>query len=45
VAEDVRTLAADLRALGVDPGDRIVVLGDNSGCYLDSFFATFWVGR
>jgi acyl-CoA synthetase (AMP-forming)/AMP-acid ligase II len=44
VAEDVRILAADLRALGVEPGDRVAVLGENSDRYLDTFFAVSWVG-
>jgi long-chain acyl-CoA synthetase len=44
VAEDIRVLAADLRALGIEPGDRVAVLGENSDRYLDTFFAVSWVG-
>ena len=38
-------LAGDLRMLGVEPGDLVAGLGENSDRYLDTFFAVSCVGR
>jgi len=44
VSEDVGNLPAGLRSLGVLPGDRVALLGENSDRYLDSYFAAGWLG-
>ncbi|NVN87134.1 MAG: long-chain fatty acid--CoA ligase [Rhodopseudomonas sp.] len=44
VGERVARLAAGLRALGAEPGDRVAVLSLNSDRYLELFLATAWAG-
>jgi acyl-CoA synthetase (AMP-forming)/AMP-acid ligase II len=43
-AERVARLAGALRALGVEPGDRIAVLGVNSDRYLEFLLGASWAG-
>jgi long-chain acyl-CoA synthetase len=40
----VARLAAGLVALGVEPGQRIAILANNSDRYLEAFFAIAWAG-
>ncbi len=40
----VARLAAVLRSLGVQPGDRVALLGMNSGRYVEALFAVWWAG-
>ena len=40
----VARLAAVLRARGVRPGDRVALLGMNSGRYFEALFAIWWAG-
>ncbi len=42
VGERVPRLAAGLRALGLQPGDRLAVLAFNSDNYIELFFAAAW---
>lgn len=44
LAERVARLAAVLRRLGVQPGDRVGMLALNSDRYLEFYFATWWAG-
>lgn len=44
VADRVRCLAAGLRGLGVDAGDRVAVLALNGPGYLEAIFAIPWAG-
>ncbi|MCC5870824.1 MAG: long-chain fatty acid--CoA ligase [Gammaproteobacteria bacterium] len=43
-AERVARLAGGLVELGLEPGDRVAMLADNSHRYVEFFFATFWAG-
>lgn len=40
----VARLAGGLSALGVGPGDRVALLAENSGAYLEVTYATQWLG-
>ncbi|KIZ47302.1 AMP-binding protein, partial [Rhodopseudomonas palustris] len=44
VGERVARLAAGLRGLGAEPGDRVAVLSLNSDRYLELYLATAWAG-
>lgn len=44
VSDDVQGLAAVLSSVGVHAGNRVAILGANSGRYLDCFFAASWLG-
>jgi len=44
VGDRVARLAAGLRALGAEPGDRVAVLSLNSDRYLELYLATAWAG-
>ena len=44
VGKRVPRLAAGLRRLGLQPGDRLAVLALNSDNYLELFFAAAWAG-
>ena len=44
VGERVSRLAAGLRALGANPGERVAVLSLNSDRYLELYLATAWAG-
>jgi long-chain acyl-CoA synthetase len=43
-AERVARLAGVVRAAGVEPGDRVAMLGVNSPRYVEYYFATLWAG-
>lgn len=43
-ADRVARIAGGLRQLGLNPGDRVAMLADNSHRYVEFFFATFWAG-
>lgn len=40
----IAALAAGLQGLGLQPGERVAMLADNSHRYLEFFFATIWAG-
>lgn len=40
----VSRVAASLRRLGLEKGDRVAVLGLNSAAYLEALFAIWWAG-
>ncbi|WP_416898132.1 MAG: AMP-binding protein [Minwuia sp.] len=42
--ERIARLAAGIRSLGVQPGDRVALLANNSDRYLEYFFAVPWAG-
>jgi len=44
VRDRVARLAAGLKSLGVNPGDRVALLGWNSDRYLEALFALPWIG-
>jgi long-chain acyl-CoA synthetase len=44
IGERVSRLAAGLRSLGVNPGDRVAMLSLNSDRYLELYLATAWAG-
>jgi len=44
IGERVPRLAAGLRILRVDPGDRVAILSLNSDRYLETYLATAWAG-
>jgi long-chain acyl-CoA synthetase len=44
IGERVSRLAAGLRALGANPGERVAVLSLNSDRYLELYLATAWAG-
>ena len=44
IGERVKRAAGGLRAMGVQPGDRVAVLALNSDNYLEMFFAIAWCG-
>jgi long-chain acyl-CoA synthetase len=44
IGERAPRLAAGLRALGVNPGDRVAILSLNSDRYLELYLATAWAG-
>ena len=44
IGERVSRLAAGLRALGANPGDRVAMLSLNSDRYLELYLATAWAG-
>ena len=44
VGERVARLAAGIRALGAQPGDRVAVLSMNSDRYLELYLAAGWSG-
>ncbi len=44
IGERVSRLAAGLRALGANPGDRVAILSLNSDRYLELYLATAWAG-
>jgi len=44
LAGRIARIAGGLRALGLEPGDRVAMLALNSDRYLEFFFATSWAG-
>ena len=44
IGERVARLAAGLRLLGANPGDRVAILSLNSDRYLELYLATAWAG-
>ncbi|MEQ8992794.1 MAG: long-chain fatty acid--CoA ligase, partial [Pseudomonadales bacterium] len=44
LAERVARLAAVLQARGIEPGDRVAMLGVNSPRYVEFYFAALWAG-
>jgi long-chain acyl-CoA synthetase len=44
VCSRVARLAAGLRSLGVETGDRIGILGVNSDAYVEAYYAIAWAG-
>jgi acyl-CoA synthetase (AMP-forming)/AMP-acid ligase II len=44
LVDRVERLAGVLRRLGVEPGDRVGMLGLNSDRYIEYFYATLWAG-
>jgi long-chain acyl-CoA synthetase len=44
IGERVPRLAAGLRLLGANPGDRVAILSQNSDRYLELYLATAWAG-
>jgi long-chain acyl-CoA synthetase len=44
IGERVSQLAAGIRALGANPGDRVAILSLNSDRYLELYLATAWAG-
>ena len=44
IGERVSRLAAGIRALGVETGDRVAILSLNSDRYLELYLATAWAG-
>ncbi len=40
--DGVTRLAGGLRQNGIEPGDRVAVLANNSAAYLDLYYATLW---
>ncbi|MBM4335475.1 MAG: long-chain-fatty-acid--CoA ligase [Deltaproteobacteria bacterium] len=44
LAARVNRLARALQRLGVGPGDRVCILSPNSHFFLESFYATSWIG-
>ena len=44
MADRIARIAGGLRALGLEPGDRVAMLALNSDRYLEFFFATSWAG-
>ena len=43
-AERVARLAGGIAALGVQPGERAMILASNSDRYLESIYALLWAG-
>ncbi|WP_159007635.1 long-chain fatty acid--CoA ligase [Bradyrhizobium sp. S69] len=44
IGERVSRLAAGIRSLGANPGDRVAILSLNSDRYLELYLATAWAG-
>mgnify|MGYP003575277176 CR=1 FL=1 len=43
-ADRVARMAGGIAALGVQPGERVMILASNSDRYLESVYALFWAG-
>ncbi|WP_200933259.1 MULTISPECIES: acyl-CoA synthetase [unclassified Sphingomonas] len=44
VADRIARLAAGLKSLGLDPGDRVMIIAQNSDLYIEAMYAIWWAG-